>query len=82
MFKFASENAEFVLNGDDDKLSTVTEVNGKKPIFFGLNRKNDYYAENIQNNADGGVLADLCFGEMCIRDSLKPVRRTEQTHRR
>ena len=63
MFKFASENAEFVLNGDDDKLSTVTEVNGKKPIFFGLNRKNDYYAENIQNNADGGVLADLCFGD-------------------
>lgn len=63
MFKFASENAEFVLNGDDDKLSTVTEVNGKKPIFFGLDRKNDYYAENIQNNADGGVLADLCFGD-------------------
>lgn len=29
MFKFASENAEFVLNGDDDKLSTITEVNGK-----------------------------------------------------
>lgn len=61
MFKFASENADFVLNGDDDKLATVTEVNGKKPIFFGLDSKNKYYAENIKNNADGGVFADLCF---------------------
>lgn len=26
-----------ILNGDDDKLATVTEVNGKKPIFYGLN---------------------------------------------
>lgn len=61
MFNFADKNAEFVLNGDDDKLSTVSEVNGKKPIFFGLDRKNQYWAENIRNNAEDGVMADLCF---------------------
>lgn len=33
MFKFAADNAEFVLNGDDDKLAQITDVNGKKPIF-------------------------------------------------
>ena len=61
MFKNARENAEFVLNGDDDKLSTVTEVRGKKPIFFGLDEKNRYHAENIQNNGENGVSCTLCF---------------------
>ena len=61
MFKNARENAEFILNGDDDKLSTVTEVNGKRPVFFGLNSGNDCYAENIENNGEGGVSCTLCF---------------------
>ncbi len=61
MFKNARENAEFILNGDDDKLSTVAEVNGKRPVFFGINSGNDYYAENIENNGEGGVSCTLCF---------------------
>lgn len=63
MFKFAREGADYVLNGDDDKLSTVTEVGGKKPIFFGLDKKNEYYAEDIENNGEGGVSCKLCFGD-------------------
>lgn len=63
MFKFAREGAEYVLNGDDDKLASVTEVNGKKPIFFGLDSKNEYYAEDIENNGEGGVSCKLCYGE-------------------
>lgn len=61
MFKNASPNAEYVLNGDDDKLFTVNEVNGKKPIFFGFASDNDYYAEDIENNGEGGVSCTLCF---------------------
>ncbi|MBQ1436872.1 MAG: UDP-N-acetylmuramoyl-tripeptide--D-alanyl-D-alanine ligase, partial [Ruminococcus sp.] len=61
MFDFARENAEFILNGDDDKLSSVTSVKGKKPIFFGLGEDNDYRAENIVNNAEGGISCTLCF---------------------
>lgn len=60
MFKFAADNAEFVLNGDDDKLAQITDVNGKKPIFFGLKNSNIYYAENIKNNGEGGVSCTLC----------------------
>lgn len=60
MFKFAADNAEFVLNGDDDKLAQITDVNGKKPIFFGLKNSNRYYAENIKNNGEGGVSCTLC----------------------
>lgn len=60
MFKFAADNAEFVLNGDDDKLAQITNVNGKKPIFFGKKNRNGYYAENIKNNGEGGVSCTLC----------------------
>ena len=63
MFKFARGGADYVLNGDDDKLATVTEVGGKKPIFFGLDKKNEYYAEDIENNGEGGVSCKLCFGD-------------------
>lgn len=61
MFKNAAENAEYILNGDDDKLRTVVDANGKKPIFFGFSDSNDYYAKNIENNGEGGISATLCF---------------------
>lgn len=61
MFAFADKDAEYILNGDDDKLSTVKSANGKAPIFFGLADNNAYFAENIQNNGEGGVSCTLCF---------------------
>lgn len=61
MFKNAAENAEYILNGDDDKLYSVTEVNGKTPIYFGFASDNDYYAEDIENNGEGGISCTLCF---------------------
>lgn len=61
MFKNAADNAEYILNGDDDKLYSVTEVNGKKPIYFGFAGDNDYYAEDIENNGEGGISCTLCF---------------------
>lgn len=61
MFTHARKGAEYVLNGDDDMLSTVGEVDGKAPIFFGLNNKLPYHAEDIENNGEGGVSCKLCF---------------------
>lgn len=61
MFTHARDGADYILNGDDDKLCTVTEVRGKAPIFFGLDKRNRYYAENIENNGEGGVRCTLCF---------------------
>lgn len=61
MFDFAAENAEYILNGDDDKLFTVENVNGKKPIFFGFATDNDYHAEDIENNVECGIECTLCF---------------------
>ena len=39
MFIHARDGAAFILNGDDDKLSTVESVQGRRPIFFGLDRQ-------------------------------------------
>ena len=36
IFDYMAEDGEIILNGDDDKLSTIQEVNGKKPHYFGL----------------------------------------------
>ncbi len=38
IFDFMAENGEICLNGDDDKLSTLREVKGHKPHFFGLGK--------------------------------------------
>lgn len=61
MFDYAREGAAFILNGDDDKLKTITEVNGVKPIFYGMMNENAYHAINIKNNAEKGVACTLCF---------------------
>lgn len=36
IFDFMAEDGVVCLNGDDDKLATISEVKGKKPHFFGL----------------------------------------------
>ncbi|MEE1219680.1 MAG: UDP-N-acetylmuramoyl-tripeptide--D-alanyl-D-alanine ligase [Ruminococcus sp.] len=73
MFKYASENAEFILNGDDDKLYTVENVNGKKPIFFGFASDNNYYAENIENNGEGGISCNLCFDNTTLSVTIPAI---------
>ena len=49
MFDFMNENPSILLNGDDDKLCTVKEVAGHKPVFFGLADSNSYYATDIES---------------------------------
>lgn len=49
MFDFMNENPSILLNGDDDKLCTVKEVAGQKPVFFGLADSNSYYATDIES---------------------------------
>ena len=48
MFDYAKDNAEYVLNLDDDKLATIGDVKGKKPIFISFDDKSAYaYVENV-----------------------------------
>lgn len=38
-FDHIKEGGIAVLNGDDDKLATIPMVNGKRPVFYGINRE-------------------------------------------
>ena len=41
IFEFMSKDAKIYLNGDDEKLITVKDVKGIKPVFYGFNKEND-----------------------------------------
>ena len=55
IFDYLKENGHIVLNGDDDKLSSVGKVKGIAPIHFGLNGENDYYADEISSCGFRGI---------------------------
>ena len=54
IFEYMKENAGICLNGDDDKLATVTEVKGVKPLFFGSDSKCAIYADGYENRGLDG----------------------------
>lgn len=49
MFHNLKPDGTAILNGDDDKLITIDEVNNKKPVIFGISYKDDVYASDIKN---------------------------------
>ena len=49
MFHNLKPDGIAILNGDDDKLITVDEVNGKRPVRFGISYKDGVYASDIVN---------------------------------
>ena len=49
IFEYLKPNATVILNGDDDKLSTVSSVQGKSPVFFGLSDKLPAYADEMED---------------------------------
>ncbi len=70
MFRHARDNAAYILNGDDDKLCTVTEVNGKAPIFFGISEKNRYHLCFDGNRLDVTIPA---IGTYMVSNALAAV---------
>lgn len=49
MFHNLKSDGTAILNGDDDKLITIDEVNNKRPVIFGISYKDDVYASDIKN---------------------------------
>ncbi|MBR1744080.1 MAG: UDP-N-acetylmuramoyl-tripeptide--D-alanyl-D-alanine ligase [Lachnospiraceae bacterium] len=49
IFTHMSENGNIYLNGDDDKLVTVTQSGERSITFFGIGGKNKVYADKIKN---------------------------------
>lgn len=61
IFDFAAADCYAVLNGDDDKLNTIREAGGKKPVFYGMGSGCDVYAEKIKTNGVYGTESTICF---------------------
>lgn len=63
IFDFMAEDGEVCLNGEDDKLSALTEVKGHMPHFFGLggNPAEEVAAGNIESHGLWGSDAVLRF---------------------
>ena len=57
IFDFMSEDGSVCINGDDDMLSTIKEVKGKKPIKFGIHPSNDVAATDITTH---GLFGSSC----------------------
>lgn len=49
-FEHMNDRGVIILNGDDPILKTKVDINGIKPLFFGMDKKLDIYADNIVNN--------------------------------
>ena len=59
MFDFLKPNGHIVLNGDDDYLLNVDEVNGICPTFYGIGSTNDVWADNIAQDGIKGMYCDI-----------------------
>lgn len=57
IFDFISSDARIILNGDDDKLISLQEVKGIRPVFFGLSERHEIYADHIVNR---GLFGTTC----------------------
>lgn len=57
IFHYMKKDGHIVLNGDDDKLSQIEEYEGKKPVFFGMGKNCQVYADEL---ADRGLRGMTC----------------------
>ena len=57
MFAYMNPEGSIIFNGDDDKLSTFTPVNGIQPVYFGLGESCSFRAEQVQDMGLRGTTA-------------------------
>jgi len=68
IFEGLSEEGDVVLNGQDDKLITVGEVNGKKPCFFGTD---ECYADDVVSRGLLGTTCKIHKGDMTVDADIR-----------
>ncbi|MBQ3330953.1 MAG: UDP-N-acetylmuramoyl-tripeptide--D-alanyl-D-alanine ligase [Ruminococcus sp.] len=65
MFQYMKGNGTIILCHDDDKLRTVTDYHGIKPIFYGTGN-DEYRAENITEKGLDGIGCTLIHSDTRI----------------
>lgn len=63
IFDFLKSDGHIVLNGDDDKLITIQEEKGIKPIFFGVENHQGIWADEILPQGLKGISCRIHVGE-------------------
>ena len=63
IYDFVQSDDHIIVNGDDDKLATLKEVKGIKPITFGLQKSNDVWADEIQSRGLKGISCRIHTGK-------------------
>ena len=59
IFDFLRPDGHIILNGEDDKLITVQDVNGIRPVFFGFGTENAVYADCIEKKGLAGISCQI-----------------------
>lgn len=72
IFDYAKENCFVVLNGDDDKLINIKEVNGSTPIFFGIETEQNVCVEKYQTVGVKGTEATIRYFDKTF-DTVIPI---------
>lgn len=57
IFDFLKEDGYIILNGEDDKLETIDEVKGIRPVFFGFGKEHAVWADQVKPQ---GLLGVAC----------------------
>lgn len=70
VFDYMKADGHIVLNGDDDKLRTVKEPQGIKPVYFGLDETSDIYADNIVSRGLKGMTCTIHMGETALEADI------------
>ena len=63
IFDYLKEDGHIILNGDDDKLISVREAKGIRPVFFGIKNHQDIWADEIQPEGLKGISCRIHAGE-------------------
>lgn len=63
IFDYLQPDGHIILNGDDDKLVTVQETKGIKPVFFGVENHQGIWADKIKPEGLKGISCCIHAGE-------------------
>ncbi len=63
IFDYLQSDGHIILNGDDDKLVTVQEAKGIKPVFFGVENHQGIWADEIKPEGLKGISCCIHAGE-------------------
>ena len=74
IFNYMDQNGKIVLNGDDDKLSTIVSARGIRPSFFGMGNGCQVSAQKVVDKGLAGTEFDMIMrdggGKMSVHIEL------------